>query len=104
MEDHKVLEIDSLVAEEKSRKSSDSPNIRADRSDPKRDVWQSCCLQTDRHAVAYFGQLSISMVILAFSFIMLIAADGECNKSSPYIGLISFLMGKLLSSVVGSGS
>lgn len=95
MEEHKVLEIDSLIQEEKGVKQVDSP---------KRETWQSCCLRTDPHAIAYFGQLSISILILGFSFIMLIKADGSCEKSSPYVGLISFLMGKLLSSVVGSGS
>ena len=95
MEEHKVLEIDSLIAEEKNGKSVDSP---------KKEVWESCCLKTSPHAIAYFGQLSISILILGFSFIMLIKANGSCEQSSPYIGLISFLMGKLLSSVVGSGN
>ena len=93
--EQKILEIDSLIPEGKGVKPPDSP---------KRQTWQSCCLRTDPHAIAYFGQLSISCLILAFSFIMLIKANGSCEQSSPYIGLISFLMGKLLSSVVGSGS
>lgn len=68
----------------------------------KKEVWESCCIRTNPHAVAYIGQICISSLIIGFSFIMLIKADGSCEKSSPYIGLISFLMGKLLSSVVGS--
>ena len=68
----------------------------------KKEVWESCCIRTNPHAVAYLGQIGISSLIIAFSFIMLLKADGNCEKSSPYIGLISFLMGKLLSSVVGS--
>ena len=67
----------------------------------KKEVWESCCIRTNPHAIAYIGQLIISVIILAFSFIMLIKANGSCEQSS--IGLISFLMGKLLSSVVGSG-
>ena len=67
----------------------------------KKEVWESCCIMNP-HAVAYIGQICISSLIISFSFIMLIKADGNCEKSSPYIGLISFLMGKLLSSVVGS--
>ena len=70
----------------------------------KKKVWESCCIRTNPHAIAYFGQVCISSLIIGFSFIMLIKADGNCEKSSPYIGLISFLMGKLLSSVVGSGN
>jgi len=70
----------------------------------KKEVWESCCIRTNPHAIAYIGQIGISSLIIGFSFIMLIKADGNCEKSSPYIGLISFLMGKLLSSVVGSGN
>ena len=70
----------------------------------KKEVWESCCIRTNPHAIAYIGQVCISSLIIGFSFIMLIKADGNCEKSSPYIGLISFLMGKLLSSVVGSGN
>ena len=73
-----------------------------DIKDNKKEVWESCCLRTNPHAIAYIGQIIISLIILAFSFIMLIKADGHCEKSSAYIGLISFLMGKLLSSVMSS--
>ena len=72
---------------------------------PRRQ-WHSCCFTggTDKQMVLYFGQLGISSAILAFSFLQLIRAEGNCDKSSPYIGLISFLMGKLLASVVDSNS
>ena len=65
-------------------------------------TWRSCCLKTDRQATVYIGQLVFSFSILGFSAIMLVMADGDCNKSSPYIGLISFLMGKLLSTITTS--
>ena len=65
-------------------------------------TWKSCCLRTDRQAVVYLGQLSFSLTIVAISTTMLILADGDCNKSSPYISLLSFLLGKLLSQVVDS--
>ena len=68
----------------------------------KKEVWESCCIRTNPHAIAYIGQICISSLINGFSFIMLIKADWSCEKSSTYIGLIIFLMGKLLSSVVGS--
>ena len=70
--------------------------------DDSRLIWNSCCLKTDRQAVVYFGQLSFSFAVLAFSCGMLVIAEGDCNKSSPYIGLISFLLGKLLSTVTDS--
>ena len=65
-------------------------------------TWKSCCLRTDRQAVVYLGQLSFSLSVLGISCAMLIIADGDCNKSSPYISLIAFLLGKLLSQVVDS--
>jgi hypothetical protein len=67
-----------------------------------RKRWVSCCLETDRQAVVYFGQLFFSFSVLAFCCIQLYTADGDCNRSSPYIGLISFLLGKLLSAVTDS--
>ena len=69
----------------------------------KEVLWTSCCLKTDRQALVYFGQLSFSLTIVAISTMMLILADGDCNRSSsPYISLIAFLLGKLLSQVVDS--
>ena len=68
----------------------------------KEDVWESCCLRTDRHMIAYIGQFIFSMSVLAFCAIMIIRAHGDCTNVSPYVSIISFLMGKLLSSVVSS--
>ena len=65
-------------------------------------IWKSCCFQLDPRGVAYAGQFTISMTVLGISTYMLLKADGDCNKSSPYIGLISFLLGKILSTVVSS--
>jgi len=73
-----------------------------EQGDNTRLMWNSCCLKTDRQAVVYFGQLSFSFAVLVFCGAMLVVADGDCNKSSPYIGLISFLLGKLLSAVSDS--
>jgi len=67
-----------------------------------KDSWKSCCLTTDRQAVVYIGQILFSFAVLSFSGLMLYNADGSCEKSSPYIGLISFLLGKILSSVTDS--
>ena len=91
MNEQKTLEIHTLINENDIKDNN-----------KKDDIWESCCIRTNPHAIAYFGQLLISIIILAFSFIMLIKANGNCEQSSPYIGLISFLMGKLLSSVMTS--
>ncbi len=68
--------------------------------EPKRGIWESCCFRVERQSTVYFGQLSFSYAVLAFCAIMLIRANGECNQSSPYVGIVSFLLGKMLSSVV----
>jgi hypothetical protein len=65
-------------------------------------TWRSCCLETDRQATVYIGQLVFAFSVLGFSAIMLVKSNGDCEQSSPYIGLISFLLGKLLSSVTDS--
>ena len=67
-----------------------------------RQTWTSCCLVADRQMIVWLGQLSVMMSVLAFCAQQLIAAEGECNRSSPYIGLISFILGKALASVVDS--
>ena len=90
MNEQKTLEIHTLINENDIKDNN------------KKEVWESFCIRTNPHAIAYFGQLLISIIILAFSFIMLIKTNGNCEQSSPYIGLISFLMGKLLSSVMAS--
>ena len=89
MNDENKLEIRTLINE-------------TDIKDNKKEMWESCCVRTNPHAIAYIGQLLISILILTFSFIQLIYSEGDCNRSAPYIGLISFLMGKLLSSVMSS--
>jgi hypothetical protein len=71
------------------------------RPDP-RGTWTSCCLRTSRQATVYFGQLSFAFSIAAFCAVMLVRADGDCDRSSAYISLLSFLMGKLLASVTDS--
>jgi len=64
--------------------------------------WVSCCLETDKNFLIYFSQLFFSFCVLGFCSMMLVNADGHCEKSSPYIGIISFLLGKLLSAVSDS--
>ena len=70
---------------------------------PRRQTWKSCCLEADRQMMVWFGQLLLMLSVLAFCAVQLVAADGECDRSSPYIGLISFILGKALASVVDSG-
>jgi hypothetical protein len=68
----------------------------------KDDVWRSCCFDLSSSCVAYTGQLLVTLSVIGISTFFLIRADGNCEQSSPYINLISFLIGKILSSVISS--
>ena len=70
----------------------------------KDDVWRSCCFDLSSSCVAYTGQLLVTLSVIGISTFFLIRADGNCEQSSPYINLISFLIGKILSSVISSSS
>ena len=65
-------------------------------------VWRSCCFNLDSHCVAYTGQFIFTMSVLGFCSVMLVKANGSCEQSSSYINIISFMMGKILSSVMSS--
>ena len=43
-------------------------------------AWRSCCLIVDPHAIAYFSQIFITLIVLAISTYFLILSDGDCNK------------------------
>ncbi len=66
------------------------------------DEWRSCCFRLSPQFIAYFGQLFVTSSIIALCAYMLIVADGDCNRSSPFFSLLSFMLGKILSSVVTS--
>tara|TARA_R110000782_G_scaffold47191_1_gene103881 strand:- start:194 stop:517 length:324 start_codon:yes stop_codon:yes gene_type:complete len=63
-------------------------------------TWRSMCLSTNKHAVIYFGQLTFSLSLVALCSVMLIKANGDCSQSGNYINILSFLAGKMLSTVV----
>jgi len=67
-----------------------------------RTKWVSCCLETDRQAVVYLGQMGFAASLIGLCAVMLVRADGACEPSSPYISLLSFLAGKVLATVVDS--
>ena len=56
-------------------------------------LWRSCCVELDKQAVVYFAQIAIGVAVLAFSAVQLIRSDFQCEQSSPYLGLISFIIG-----------
>jgi len=81
-------------------KQNDKDIIDDDDDDNK--VWRSCCFNLNSHCVSYAGQFIFSMSVLGFCAVMLIKANGSCEKSSSYINIISFMMGKILSSIQSS--
>ncbi len=56
-------------------------------------LWRSCCVELDKQAVVYFSQIAIGIAVLAFSGVQLLKANFQCEESSPYLGLISFIIG-----------
>ena len=72
------------------------------RSPPAPPVhWRSCCIDTDRAAVVYIGQMAFAAGLVALCAVMLVNANGSCDKSTPYVSLLSFLAGKVLAHVIG---
>ena len=87
---------------ERKNNNPEESGVAHSETEKEKVVWESCCIRVNSHAVAYLGQFTIVVGVLTLSTYMLLEADGDCNKSSPYIGLISFVLGKILSSVVSS--
>jgi len=56
------------------------------------NTYKSCCLTSDKRALQFFSQFTISVCILLFSMYMLINAE-ECSESQVYIGLITMIIG-----------
>ena len=81
---------------------NDPPPAPLVRQQTGRARWVSCCVETDRQAVVYIGQMIFSAGLITLCAVMLVRADGSCDKSSPYISLLSFLAGKVLATVVSS--
>jgi hypothetical protein len=63
-------------------------------------VWRSCCLVADKNMIVYLSQMIFALMILLFSCFQLTKYSDQCNIASPYYSLISFILGKLLSSIV----
>jgi hypothetical protein len=63
---------------------------------------RSCCFLIDSHAMAYIGQMTVTIIVLGISSYFLYEANGNCEQSSPWIGLISFVLAKILTTVVSS--
>ena len=56
------------------------------------NTWNSCCLKTDRRAVMFFSQLSVSVAVMTFCCVQLIRLE-NCEAQSLYSGLLSLVVG-----------
>ena len=74
-------------------------NNDVDRDEDESHVWKSACLRMDKNMIVYLAQFLTTLLILTFCAFMLAKSEFDCNKSSPYIGLISFILGKLLATI-----
>ena len=63
-------------------------------------TWRSMCFTIDKTMTVYLIQFVITLFILSFSAYMLSRTEYNCEKSSPYINLIMFILGKVLASVM----
>jgi hypothetical protein len=73
-----------------------------DDEDEEHKMWTSCCIRVNGEMIQYVGQLVVTMSVIAISTMMLIKAENDCSVSSPYIGLLSFILGKILNNVTNS--
>ena len=60
------------------------------------NTWSSCCLKTDKRAVIYFSQFSLTASVMILCMYQLIAYPHECEHTNIYVGLLTFIMGVYL--------
>jgi hypothetical protein len=56
------------------------------------NTYKSCCLTSDKRALQFFSQFTISVGVLLFSMYKLINS-AECEETQVYIGLITMIIG-----------
>ena len=77
----------------------DNNNDMDNVSEKTHTYWKSCCLKSDKSMIVFISQMITTLLILAFCAFQLAKSEFDCNKSSPYIGLVSFILGKLLATI-----
>jgi hypothetical protein len=55
--------------------------------------YQSCCFDLDRRALIFFSQLTISLIVIAFTISMLYINMNDCATYAKYIGLLTLILG-----------
>ena len=72
----------------------DAVNIEKELIDTE-NTYKSCCISSDKRALAFFSQFTISLMVMLFSFYKLINSD-RCEDTQVYIGLITMIIGVYL--------
>ena len=63
-------------------------------------LWRSCCgVVSDRRLLVFSSNLSISLIILLFSFYKL-NQDLDCSHENLYVGFISLILGYWIKSPI----
>jgi len=70
-------------------------NIENKEEEEKKRVWTSCCFRCDKHAVVYFTQLFIALIIILFCIFKLIYSDG-CQTDQLYSSILMLIVGAFL--------
>ena len=63
-----------------------------DDNDDDDNTWKSCCVRSDKRAISFFSQLSISVLVIVFCLYQLIHLT-TCNDQQAYIGLLTLILG-----------
>jgi hypothetical protein len=69
-------------------------SVRSTTSQKKENiVWcESCCMRVNKHALVFFAQLAISLIVMGFSIYMLSKSE-TCEHDAMYSGLLSIIIG-----------
>ena len=62
------------------------------------NVWHSCCLKVDRHAVIYFVQIFFVFCMSAVCVERIVHYAEDCNNRSTFMSILTALIGFILPS------
>ena len=59
----------------------------------KENEYKSCCLKTDKRALLFFSQLSISLITLLVCIYQLITHHDDCENNQLYSNILMMILG-----------
>ena len=63
--------------------------------DETNGMWTSCCFKCDKHAVSFFSQLTVSLIVLIFCIYQR-TCQGSCEAQALYSGMLTLVLGTWL--------